>query len=352
MTVRVGINGMGRIGRDVMRSVWQRDDCAFEVVAINDVAPPATVVHLLGHDSTYGRWDQQAHLDGDVMTVGGRSVRITQQPDPAALDWASVGVDVVIEATGRFRTREKAAAHLAAGARKVVLTSPGTDVDATLVMGINHELYDPATHDIVSNASCTTNCAAPMAQVLDDAFGIEEGLLTTIHSYTSDQNLLDGPHKDLRRARSAAVNIIPTTTGAAKAVGQVLPRLAGRLDGIAVRVPVVDASLVDLTVRSSTAVTAEQVNAAFELAAEGPLKGILRYTTDPVVSQDVIGETASCLFDSELTRVVGSTVKVFGWYDNEWGYAQRTVDLVDLMARTLPPRHDRIARVEGAARPA
>ena len=352
MTVRVGINGMGRIGRDVMRSVLQRDDRAFEVVAINDVAPPATVVHLLGHDSTYGRWDQQAHLDGDVMTVGGRSVRITQQPDPAALDWAGVGVDVVIEATGRFRTREKAAAHLGAGARKVVLTSPGTDVDATLVMGINHELYDPATHEIVSNASCTTNCAAPMAQVLDDAFGIEEGLLTTIHSYTSDQNLLDGPHKDLRRARSAAVNIIPTTTGAARAVGLVLPRLAGRLDGIAVRVPVVDASLVDLTVRCRAAVTAELVNAAFESAAEGPLTGILRYTTDPVVSQDVIGETASCLFDSELTRVVGSTVKVFGWYDNEWGYAQRTVDLLDLMARTLPPRHDRLARVEGAAQPA
>ncbi|WP_380166284.1 type I glyceraldehyde-3-phosphate dehydrogenase [Jannaschia sp. R86511] len=338
MNVRVGINGMGRIGRDVLRSVLQRQDLGFDVVAINDVAPPATVVHLLRHDSTYGRWTHLAELVGDDVTVDGRFMRITQQPDPALLDWAGVGVEVVIEATGRFRTREKAATHLAAGARKVVLTSPGTGVDTTLVMGINDELYDPATHHVISNASCTTNCAAPMAQVLDDAFGIEEGLLTTIHSYTSDQNLLDGPHKDLRRARSAAVNIIPTTTGAARAIGQVLPRLAGRLDGVAVRVPVVDGSLVDLTVRVRDSVTAEQVNAAFELAADGPLKGILRYTNDPVVSQDVVGESASCLFDSELTKAVGSTVKVFGWYDNEWGYAQRTVDLVDVVARTLLPR--------------
>ena len=218
----------------------------------------------------------------------------------------------------------------------MVLTSPGTDVDATVVMGINQEVYDAAAHHIVSNASCTTNCATPMALVLDQAFGIEEGLLTTIHSYTSDQNLLDGPHKDMRRARSAAVNIIPTTTGAARAIGQVLPRLAGRLDGIAVRVPVVDGSLVDLTVRLTGPATAEEINRAFQTAADGPLKSILRYTTDPVVSHDVIGESASCLFDAGLTRVVGSTAKIFGWYDNEWGYAQRTVDLVDLVARTLP----------------
>ncbi len=338
MNVRVGINGMGRIGRDVLRSVLERNDRGFDVVAINDVAPPATIAYLLGHDSTYGRWDHPSEFDGDMLTVAGHTIRVKQQPEPALLDWAADGVEVVIEATGRFRTRERAAAHLAAGARKVVLTSPGTGVDATIVMGINQEIYDTGAHEIISNASCTTNCAAPMASVLDQAFGIDEGLLTTIHSYTSDQNLLDGPHKDLRRARSAAVNIIPTTTGAAKAIGQVLPRLAGRLDGIAVRVPVVDGSLVDLTVRLTEAATADQVNAAFQHAAAGPLKGILRYTADPVVSHDVIGEAASCLFDSELTRVVGSTVKIFGWYDNEWGYAQRTVDLVDLVARTLPAR--------------
>jgi glyceraldehyde 3-phosphate dehydrogenase len=263
---------------------------------------------------------------------------VLQEPDPENLGWDDFGVDIVIEATGRFRTRDRATRHLTAGARKVVLTAPGTDVDATIVMGINEDSYEATSHHIVSNASCTTNCAAPMAQVLHHAFGIEEGLLTTIHSYTSDQNLLDGPHKDPRRARSAAVNIIPTSTGAAKAIGQVLPELAGRLDGVAVRVPVVDASLVDLTVRLSEPATAVQVNHAFATAADGRLKGIVRYTADPVVSTDVIGESASCLFDSGLTRVVGSTVKVFGWYDNEWGYAQRTVDLVDLMARTLPGR--------------
>ncbi len=338
MRVRVGINGMGRIGRDVLRAAVDRAEPGFEIVAINDVAPPETVAHLLRHDSTYGRWGHTVELEGGFLTVDDHSVRVLQEPDPAQLDWAAHGVDVVVEATGRFRTRERATAHLTAGATKVVLTSPGTDLDATIVMGINDDVYDPSTHHLVSNASCTTNCAAPMAQVLHRSFGIEEGLITTIHSYTSDQNLLDGPHKDLRRARSAAVNIIPTSTGAARAIGEVLPDLAGRLDGIAVRVPVVDGSVVDLTVRLSEPATTGQVNRAFATAADGPLKGILRYTTDPVVSQDVIGESASCLFDSELTRVVGSTVKVFGWYDNEWGYAQRTIDLVDLVARTLPDR--------------
>jgi len=337
MRIRVGINGMGRIGRDVLRSVLDRAEPAFDVVAINDLAPPETIAYLLRHDSTYGRWNRSVELTGDVLTVDEHTITTMQQPDPALLDWAAHHVDVVIEATGRFRTRERATTHLTTGARKVVLTSPGTDIDATIVMGINQDVYDAASHHIVSNASCTTNCATPMALVLDQAFGIEEGLLTTIHSYTSDQNLLDGPHKDLRRARSAAVNIIPTTTGAARAIGLVLPRLAGRLDGIAVRVPVVDGSLVDFTVRLTEPATAERVNQAFETAADGPLKGILRYTTDPVVSHDVIGEAASCLFDATLTKVVGSTVKIFGWYDNEWGYAQRTVDLVDLVARTLPP---------------
>ncbi|HXV92527.1 MAG TPA: type I glyceraldehyde-3-phosphate dehydrogenase [Pseudonocardia sp.] len=338
MRIGVGINGMGRIGRDVLRSVVERDEQAFEVVAVNDLAPPATVAHLLRHDSTYGAWTHHVEVAGDYLAVDDRPVRAMQEADPARLDWGALGVEIVIEATGRFRTREQAAAHLAAGARKVVLTAPGKDVDATVVMGVNHDVYDATRHDVVSNASCTTNCAAPMAQVLHHAFGIVEGLLTTVHSYTADQNLLDGPHKDLRRARSAAVNIIPTSTGAARAIGTVLPELAGRLDGVAVRVPVVDASLVDLTVRLAGRATAGQVNRAFATAADGPLKGVLRCTAEPVVSHDVIGENASCLFDSELTRVVGETVKVFGWYDNEWGYAQRTVDLVDLVARTLPAR--------------
>ena len=338
MRVRVGINGMGRIGRDVLRSVLDRAEPAFEIVAINDLAPAETIAYLLRHDSTYGRWNRRVELDGAFLTVDEHSIKVTQQSDPAELAWAAEGVDVVIEATGKFRTRERAAAHLAAGAQKVVLTSPGTDVDATLVMGVNQDIYDAPTHHVISNASCTTNCAAPMAMVLQHAFGIEEGLLTTIHSYTSDQNLLDGPHKDLRRARSAAVNIIPTSTGAARAIGEVLPELAGRLDGIAVRVPVVDASLVDLTVRLTEPATAAQVNRAFETAAQGQLKGILACTSEPVVSHDVIGESASCLIDTGLTRAVGSTVKVFGWYDNEWGYAQRTVDLVDLVSRLLPGR--------------
>ncbi|MFC4950741.1 type I glyceraldehyde-3-phosphate dehydrogenase [Pseudonocardia sp. GCM10023141] len=338
MRVRVGINGMGRIGRDALRGALDREDSGFEIVAINDLAPAETIAHLLRHDSTYGPWTRRVELAGQYLSVDDHLIRVMQEANPADLGWGDLGVDVVIEATGRFRTRERAEGHLAAGARKVVLTAPGTDIDATLVMGINQDTYDATAQHIVSNASCTTNCAAPMAQVLHHAFGIEEGLLTTIHSYTADQNLLDGPHKDLRRARSAAVNIIPTSTGAARAIGEVLPDLAGRLDGIAVRVPVVDASLVDLTVRLAEPATVGQVNRAFATAADGPLKGFLRYTTDPVVSHDVIGEDASCLFDSGLTRVVGSTVKVFGWYDNEWGYAQRTLDLVELIARTLPER--------------
>jgi glyceraldehyde 3-phosphate dehydrogenase len=336
MRVRVGINGMGRIGRDILRTAIDRDEPGFEIVAVNDLAPAATIAHLLVHDSTYGRWAREVEVAGEFLGIGDHTVKALCEPEPARLDWTGLGVDVVIEATGRFRTREQAAAHLSAGARKVLITAPGTGVDATIVMGINEDTYDATTQHIISNASCTTNCAAPMAQVLHHCFGIEEGLLTTVHSYTGDQNLLDGPHKDLRRARSAAVNIIPTSTGAARAIGMVLPELAGRLGGVAIRVPVVDASLVDLTVRLSEPATVGQVNRAFATAAAGPLKGILRCTSEPVVSQDVVGEAASCLFDAGLTQVTGHLVKVFGWYDNERGYTQRTIDLLDLVANTLP----------------
>jgi glyceraldehyde 3-phosphate dehydrogenase len=338
MRICVGINGMGRIGRAVLRGVIERDDTAIEVVAVNDLTPVATLAHLLRYDSTYGRWPVEIEVDSEHLSVGGRPVRVFGEPDPAALDWRCLGVDVVVEATGRFRTREQAAVHLARGARKVVLTSPGKDVDVTVVMGLNEDMYSASEHDVVSNASCTTNCAAPMVQVLHEAFGIRHGLLTTVHSYTGDQNLLDGPHKDLRRARAAAVNMIPTSTGAARAISAIMPELAGRLDGIAVRVPVQDVSLVDLTVELAEEATVGQVNQAFAVAADGYLKGILRYTTDPIVSRDVVGDPASCVLDAGLTIVTGDLVKVFGWYDNEWGYAQRTVDLVDMIARTLPDR--------------
>ncbi|WP_028927703.1 type I glyceraldehyde-3-phosphate dehydrogenase [Pseudonocardia acaciae] len=337
MRARVGINGLGRIGRGVLRAIVERGEKAFDVVAVNDVAPVGTLAHLLRYDSTYGPWPHQVEVAGDYLAIDEHSIRIQHEPDPALLGWARLDVDVVIEATGRFRTGERAGAHLAAGAQKVVITAPATDVDLTVVMGVNDDRYDAATHHVISNASCTTNCAAPMAQVLHQGFGIVEALLTTVHGYTPDQNLLDGPHKDPRRARAAAINIIPTSTGAARAVGRVLPELAGRLDGVALRVPVVDGSLVDLTARLAEPASVGQVNRAFTSAEDGPLKGILRCTSDPVVSRDVIGENASCLFDLGLTQVTGDLVKVFGWYDNEWGYAQRTLDLVELITHTLPP---------------
>ncbi len=336
MRVRVGINGMGRVGRAVLRGIVERADCVVEVVAVNDLAPIPTLAHLLRYDSTYGRWGAVIEEDAEHLSVDGHLVRAFAERDPAALDWHAVGVDVVVEATGRFRTREQAAAHLAGGARKVVLTSPGKCLDATIVMGLNEDSYAAREHDVISNASCTTNCAAPMVSVLHHAFGIQHGLLTTVHSYTGDQNLQDGPHKDLRRARAATVNMIPTSTGAARAIAEIMPELAGRLDGIAVRVPVADVSLVDLTVQLSQESTVGQVNRAFSVAADGALKGFLRYTTDPIVSSDVLGDPASCVFDSGLTTVAGNLVKVFGWYDNEWGYAQRTIDLVEMVARTLP----------------
>jgi glyceraldehyde 3-phosphate dehydrogenase len=335
MTVKVGINGFGRIGRDFLRCVLERDSDGIEVVAINDIAAPATLAHLLQYDSTYGPLKERVgHTDGTI-TVAGRSLRATAERDPAALGWGDIGVDLVIESTGKFRTREAAGAHLTAGARKVLLSVPGKDVDATIVLGVNDDSYDPARHHVVSNASCTTNCVAPMVSVLHRAFGIERGLMTTIHSYTNDQVLLDSPHKDLRRGRSGAANLIPTSTGAARAVGLVIPELAGKIDGVAVRVPIEDGSLTDLCVELSEAATAEQINQVFAEAADGPLKGILRYTEDPIVSRDIIGDPSSCIFDSQLTQANGRLVKVFGWYDNEWGYTSRLLDMAERMARSL-----------------
>ncbi|WP_112237290.1 type I glyceraldehyde-3-phosphate dehydrogenase [Kribbella monticola] len=335
MTVRVGINGFGRIGRDFLRAALERGNDAVEVVAVNDITGPATLANLLQYDSTYGVLKERVGYTDDSLTIGGKRLRVTAERDPAALDWGSIGVDIVIESTGRFRTREAAAAHLAAGARKVLLSSPGKGVDATLVLGVNDETYDPAEHHIISNASCTTNCVAPMVSVLHQAFGIQHGLMTTIHSYTNDQVILDSPHKDLRRGRSGAVNLIPTSTGAAKAVGEVIPELAGKIDGVAVRVPVEDGSLTDLVVQLAEPVTVEQVNQAFADAASGHLKNLLRYNEDPIVSHDIIGDPSSCIFDAPLTQANGTIVKVFGWYDNEWGYTSRLLDLTELVARSL-----------------
>jgi len=277
-------------------------------------------------------------VDGEAIRVGDHLVQVTSETDPARLPWAEYGVDIVVESTGKFRTREAAAAHLTAGARKVVISAPGKDVDATIVLGVNDGEYDPQYHHVISNASCTTNCVAPMVKVLHHAFGIRRGLLTTIHSYTGDQALLDRPHKDPRRARSAAVNMIPTSTGAAKAIGLVIPELAGKFSGVAVRVPIEDGSLTDLTVELVRPVTAEQVNHAFAEASDGDLKGILRYTEAPIVSRDIIGDPASCVFDAQLTKADSHLAKVFGWYDNEWGYATRTVELVELIGRSLETR--------------
>ncbi|MGW5036029.1 type I glyceraldehyde-3-phosphate dehydrogenase [Streptomyces nigra] len=339
MTVRVGINGFGRIGRNYLRCVLERTRAAaapLEVVAVNDVTSPAALAHLLAYDSTYGRLNRPVEHDDTSLTVDGHRIAVTAERDPAALDWGGLGVDVVIESTGRFRTRDQAGLHLAAGARKVLLSVPGKDVDATIVMGVNEGTYDPEHHHVISNASCTTNCVAPMVKVLDDHFGVVKGLMTTIHGYTNDQVVLDGPHKDLRRGRSAAVNIIPTTTGAARAVGLVLPELAGTLDGSAVRVPVEDGSLTDLTVVLERAASAEEINAAYREAAEGPLKDVLRVSDAPIVSRDVVGDPASCVLDAPLTQTHGDLVKVFGWYDNEWGYTNRLLDLTSYVAARLP----------------
>ncbi|MFC8246231.1 type I glyceraldehyde-3-phosphate dehydrogenase [Streptomyces chartreusis] len=340
MTVRVGINGFGRIGRNYLRCVLERATTStgtpVEVVAVNDLTSPAALAHLLEFDSTYGRLRRTVEHDDTSITVDGHRIAVTAERDPAALAWSDHDVDVVIESTGRFRTREDAGLHLKGGARKVLLSVPGKNVDATIVMGVNQDTYDPDTDHVVSNASCTTNCVAPMVKVLDEAFGIDKGLMTTIHGYTNDQVVLDGPHKDPRRGRTAAVNIIPTSTGAARAVGLVMPELAGTLDGLAVRVPVEDGSLTDLTLVLNREVTADEINAAFRTAADGPLKGILRVSDAPIVSRDVVGDPASCVFDAPLTQAHGNLVKVFGWYDNEWGYTNRLLDLTEYVATRIP----------------
>ena|SRR5487761_426687 len=333
MTIRVGINGFGRVGRAFVRRAMERDD--LQVVAVNDVTDSRTLAHLLEFDSTYGRLGRAVGHGPDWISVEGQKIAALSSRDPAAIDWAALGASVVIESTGKFRAREDAAAHLKGGARKVLISAPGKHADLTVVVGVNDGEYDPGLHDVISAASCTSNCVVPMVKVLSDAFGLERGFMTTIHAYTGDQMLLDGPHKDLRRARSAAASIVPTSTGAARTAGVVIPELAGKLDGIAVRVPVEDGSLTDLAAVLSRAVTADEVNGAFEAAAHGQLAGVLRYCTDPIVSRDIIGDPASCVFDSALTQVSQNLVKVFGWYDNEWGYTCRLADLAVLVGTQL-----------------
>src|SRR5215831_8419627 len=336
MTTKVGINGFGRIGRTLTRLALERTD--LEVVAVNDITDAGTLATLLAFDSTYGRLGRTVEHTPESLIVGGTPIAVLSERDPAVIDWGKLGADVVVESTGKFRTREAAALHLKGGARKVLISAPGKGVDVTVVLGVNDGDYDPAQHDVISNASCTTNCVAPMVKVLNDAFGVERGFMTTVHAYTGDQMLLDGPHKDLRRARSAAVSIVPTTTGAARATGLVIPAVAGKLDGVAVRVPVEDGSLTDLAVVLGREVTAAEVNRAFAATAfdpKSPLGAVLRYCTDPVVSRDIIGDSASCVFDSALTQASGRLVKVFGWYDNEWGYTCRLADLAILVGGQL-----------------
>ncbi len=334
MTVRVGINGFGRIGRNFMRAVYQ-SGADVEIVGINDLTDNGTLAHLLKYDSILGRFGRDVQYDDSSITVDGKSIRASAERDPSALAWGDVGADIVIESTGVFRTGPQCQPHLDAGAKKVIISAPAKEVDATFVMGINQQDYDPATHHVVSNASCTTNCLAPMVKPLMD-FGIERGLMTTIHSYTNDQPILDFPHSDLRRARAAATNMIPTSTGAAVAISLVIPEMKGKLDGYAMRVPTPTGSATDLTVEMSREVSAEEVNAAYKAAAaDGPLKGFLEYTEDPIVSTDIVTSPASCTLDSGLTKAIGTTLKVVGWYDNEWGYSNRLVDLSNHMAAGL-----------------
>jgi glyceraldehyde 3-phosphate dehydrogenase len=336
VTIRVGINGFGRIGRNFWRAANAGDgDRGIEIVAANDLGDIATMAHLLKYDTVLGTLKDDVSVSGDTIRVGDKSIKILAEREPAKLPWRDLGVDVVIESTGRFTTGPTAKAHLEAGAKKVIISAPAKEEDITIVMGVNDDAYDPAAHHVLSNASCTTNCVAPMAKVLLDNFGIVKGLMTTIHAYTNDQVILDFPHKDLRRARAAAANIIPTTTGAAKATALVLPELKGKLDGMAMRVPVPDGSVTDLVVDLNREVTKDEVNAAFLAAAEGPLKGYLYYTEDAIVSSDIVGSPASCTFDASLTMTFGNQVKVIGWYDNEWGYSSRLVDLAALVAARL-----------------
>jgi glyceraldehyde 3-phosphate dehydrogenase len=333
VTVRVGVNGFGRIGRNFFRAV-QASGADIEIVAVNDLVDNAALAHLLKYDSVLGRLPAEVSSDDKGITVDGRQVQVFAERDPANLPWGDLGVDVVIESTGFFTKAEDAAKHIKAGAKKVIISAPAKGEDLTVVMGVNHESYD-GTQTIISNASCTTNCLGPLAKVLHDAFGIEQGLMTTIHAYTADQNLQDGPHKDLRRARAAALNIVPTGTGAAKAIGLVLPELNGKLDGYALRVPVPTGSTTDLTATLSKEASIEEINAAFQAAADGPLQGILRYSDEPIVSSDIVTDPASCIYDAPLTKVIGRQVKVVGWYDNEWGYSNRLADLVSLVGSKL-----------------
>ncbi len=335
MTVKIGVNGFGRIGRNFFRAAKQRG-VDLDFVAVNDITDAATLAHLLKYDSVLGTYPGDVRASAQGITVDGDELRVLAERDPANLPWKDLGAEVVVESTGLFTSREKAALHLEAGAQKVVISAPAKDEDVTIVLGVNDDAYDPATHHVISNASCTTNCVAPMAKVLDDAFGLEQAFMTTIHAYTNDQSILDLPHKDLRRARAAAINIIPTSTGAAKATALVLPHLKGKLDGMAMRVPVPDGSITDLVATVGRDVTVEEVNAAFAAAAaEGSLAGKLVYTEDPIVSSDIVGTPASCTFDSLSTMVMGRTVKIVGWYDNEWGYSNRLVDLVEHVASSL-----------------
>jgi len=329
----IGINGFGRIGRNFFRAALTSPE--IEIVGINDLTDNATLAHLLKYDSILGRLGLEVSFTDDTITVGGKTIKVFAERDPAALPWGSVGAEIVIESTGIFTKAADAKKHMSAGAKKVIISAPATDEDITIVMGVNHEKYDPANHHIISNASCTTNCLAPMAKVLNDEFGIVRGLMTTIHAYTNDQVILDFPHKDLRRARGAATNIIPTSTGAAKAISLVLPELKGKLDGYALRVPVPTGSVTDLTVELAEEVSAHDINAAMKAASSGYLKGYLSYTADPIVSSDIVTDPSSCIFDSGLTKTIGNTAKVVGWYDNEWGYSNRLVDLIKLVGRSL-----------------
>ncbi|MEO3804843.1 type I glyceraldehyde-3-phosphate dehydrogenase [Nonomuraea sp. B1E8] len=334
MSIRVGVNGFGRIGRNFWRAVAASGK-DIEIVAVNDLTDNATLAHLLKYDSILGRLPYEVKATSDEITVDGKAIKVFEERDPAKLPWGDLGVDVVLESTGLFTDATKAKVHADNGAKKVIISAPAKNEDVTIVLGVNDGAYDPAKHTIISNASCTTNCLAPMAKVLHDTFTIEKGLMTTIHAYTQDQNLQDGPHKDLRRARAAALNVVPTSTGAAKAIGLVLPELKGKLDGFAMRVPIPTGSATDLTVDVSREVSVDEVNAAVKAAAEGPLKGIISYTEDAIVSSDIVTDPASCIFDAGLTKVIGNQVKVVGWYDNEWGYSNRLADLIELVGRGL-----------------
>ncbi|MEU0790759.1 type I glyceraldehyde-3-phosphate dehydrogenase [Amycolatopsis sp. NPDC005961] len=333
MTVRVGVNGFGRIGRNFFRAV-QASGHDIEVVAFNDLGDVATMAHLLKYDSILGRFPGEVSVSDEGIVVDGKTIKALAERDPANLPWGDLGVDVVLESTGFFTNADAAKAHIAGGAKKVIISAPAKGEDLTVVLGVNDDKYD-GSQVIISNASCTTNCLGPLAKVLHDAFGIEQGLMTTVHAYTQDQNLQDAPHKDLRRARAAAVNVVPTSTGAAKAIGLVLPELQGKLDGYALRVPIPTGSATDLTVTLSKAATVEEINAAYKAAADGPLAGILRYSDDPIVSSDIVTDPASCIYDAPLTKVIGNQVKVVGWYDNEWGYSNRLADLAKLIGSKL-----------------